>query len=90
MDPMQTLRGKLTVTGFKSGGLIQTDSNQTESAQTVSDSVPRLAEQFPRYLVPASTAAEYSSILADINASPWVRKPAGDCGSSEVRCNLTE
>jgi len=71
MDSMQALRGKLTVTGFKSGGLIQTDSNQTESTQTDSDSVPWINSS--GYMLPASEVQKCSAVLSHINATPSQR-----------------
>lgn len=71
MDPLPTLRWETNVTGFKSGGLIQTDSNQTESTQTDSDSVPTWICN--GYILPASKAYEYSAVLALINATPSQR-----------------
>lgn len=69
-SPADTAR-ETNVTGFKSGGLIQTDSNQTESTQTDSDSLPCINSS--GYMLPASEAHEYSAALALINATPSQR-----------------
>lgn len=77
------------MTGFKSGGLFQTDSNQTESAQTDSDSVPVTVSR-TTCLTPAPVAREYrSDILSRINSPDWPRHDCGNCPST-CRCNVTE
>lgn len=59
------------MTGFKSGGLIQTDSNQTESAQTDSDSLPHINSI--GYMLPASKVQKCAAVLALVNAMPSQR-----------------